>query len=165
MIKKQRKAYYSAKNLDIQTNTSMGLIIYFTGFSSDDYKNWPNSSFNVTKGSLKIIFRNGMTQKIDLVGKLMRPHLMMNVKGFEPCIEEVTIDMGLVHITDKVIKTIWLANKSIVPASWKILYCPFPEKTYFGAATVTVLEKENLEKVDDPSVFNFNRTNVRFPNF
>lgn len=86
---------------------------------------------------------------------------MLNIRGFEPCQQEVTIDFGMQHIKDKGYKMMWLANKSQIPGEWKIVYVPFPEKTYYGAATVTELEKENLEKTDDPSVFNFNVSEVR----
>lgn len=155
-----KKYKLSLQNLEMQTQTSLGIIVQFMGYDIADYDNWPNSSDNFVNGALKVAFENGMTQEIELNGKLMRPKLMLNTKGFEPCDEETVIDFGLVHTSDQVMITFWLSNKSIVPAEWKIYYVPFPEKTYFGAATVTKLEKENIEKTDDPDVFIFNRKEV-----
>lgn len=148
------------ENLDLQTNTSLGLLVQFMGYNPSDFKNWPNSKLNFTYGTLKIHFRNGMNQDINLEGSLLRPELYMNVTGFEPCGENHTIDFGLVHTSNHKIISVWLVNKSIVPAEWKVMYVPFPEKTYYGAKTVTKLENENLEKVDDPEVFNFHQTEV-----
>ena len=130
------------------------------GFDREDYSNWPNSKLNFTEGAMTIHFRNGMTQDITLEGKLLRPDLRLNITGFEPCGNENVIDFGRVHTSDHKIVTVWLANKSTVPAEWSIVYVPFPEKGYYGAKTVTKLEKENLKKVDNPDVFNFQQTEV-----
>lgn len=173
MTKNERKLFTKTKggsfkghnsdtldDLDLHTNTSVGLLVQFLGFNPLDFKSWPNSKLNFTKGILKIHFRNGMTQDINLEGRLLRPELHMNITGFEPCGENHTIDFGLVNTNDKKIISVWLVNKSIVPAEWKIVYIPFKEKDYYGAATVTNLEKENLEKIDDPEVFNFKQSEV-----
>ena len=87
---------------------------------------------------------------------------MVNTKGFETQTNDHLIDFGLVHVDDYKIITIYITNKSYVPGYWKMMYIPFPEKKYHGAATVTKLEKENQEKVDDPDVFNFDVSEVNF---
>jgi len=92
---------------------------------------------------LEVRFRNGMVQKVDLEGELWRPYIMVNTKGFETQTNDHLIDFGLVHVDDYKIITIYITNKSYVPGYWKMMYIPFPEKKYHGAATVTKLEKEN----------------------
>ena len=147
-------------HLDLQQKSSVGILVQFLGYDSEDYKNWPNSTMNFCEGMLKIHFKNGMMQDICLEGRLVRPELHLNTRGFEPCGADHTIDFGLVHTSDHLIKTVWLVNKSRVPAEWNVVYVPFKEKTYFGAETVTKLEKENVEKVDNQQVFSFNKSEV-----
>ena len=85
---------------------------------------------------------------------------MLNKKGFETKTDYHVFDFGLCHSDDYKIIKIWVTNKSYVPAHWKIMYVKFPEKKYHGAATVTLEERENLEKVDDPDVFKFDTSEV-----
>lgn len=49
-------------------------------------------------------------------------------------------------------------NDSKVDGRFKIINKPFQDKLYFGAQTKTRLELENIDKVDDPSVFSFDIT-------
>ena len=53
------------------------------------------------------------------------------------------IDFGLCHTNECTILKLWISNKSYVPAHWKIVYVPYPDKKYHGAATVTREEKED----------------------
>lgn len=154
------------EGLDIVEGSNMGLLLNFEGYDPQDLERWPNTRINFVNGSLKVIFRNGYTQHIRLEGWLMRPYLFLNSSGFEPChdpIDAPTLDFGLLHIDDSKTKALWLTNKSPVPARWKISYVPFPQKDYYGANTITKLEKENLEKVDDPEVFSFDVSEVKNP--
>lgn len=105
--------------------TSLGLIIQFLGFpESPPSKLWPNSALNFTEGKLIIHFRNGMTQEINLVGRLMRPCLELSQNGFEKCYDglgqgkPLVVDFGLVHIDDHKILEIWMKNRTWVDANW-----------------------------------------------
>lgn len=160
---KLTKRFKELDSLDIVESSNMGILLNFEGYDPTDYDRWSNTKVAFVEGNLKVIFRNGQTQDIKLEGSLYRPFLFLNSTGFEPChdpSEPPTLDFGLLHIDDEKILTIWLCNKSPVPAQWKIVYVPFQQKDYFGAATTTKLEKENLEKVDDPEVFNFEVSEV-----
>lgn len=162
---KLTKRFKELESLDIVESSNMGVLLNFEGYDQSNYQSWPNTKMTFVNGSLKVMFRNGQTQDIRLEGILYRPFLFMNSTGFEPCndpSEPPTLDFGLLHIDDERLQTIWLCNKSPVPAQWKIVYVPFPQKDYYGAATVTKLEKENQEKVDDPEVFEFEVTEVYF---
>ena len=149
--------------LDVVEGSNVGLLLNFEGYDAQDYDHWPNTRLHFVNGILKMVFRNGQSQDIRLEGWLYRPFLFMNSTGFEPCndpIDPPTLDFGMIHIDDETTQHIWLCNKSPVPAQWKIVYVPFPEKDYYGANTTTKLEKENLEKVDDPEVFSFDVSEV-----
>lgn len=160
---KLAKKFKELENLDIVESSNMGILLNFEGYDPSNYESWPNTKMAFVNGSLRLLFRNGQTQDIRLEGILYRPFLFMNSIGFEPChdpSEPPTLDFGLLHVDDERIQTIWLCNKSPVPAQWKIVYVPYPVKEYYGAATVTKLEKEDIEKVDDPEVFNFEVSEV-----
>lgn len=124
-------------DMDLIEAANLGLLINFDGYNARDLKNWPNSKRNYCKGDLEVRFRNGMVQKIELEGQLLRPYVMLNTQGFETKGAHHEIDFGLVHVDDHKIITVYLTNKSYVPGYWKIMYLPFPEKKYYGAATIT----------------------------
>lgn len=160
---RHHKKYKLLEGLDIVESSNMGVLLNFEGYDPQDFDNWPNTRIHFVNGSLQVVFRNGETQNIRLEGWLYRPFLFMNSSGFEPChdpMDPPTLDFGLLHIDDDKTLNIWLCNKSPVPAHWKIVYVPFPQKDYYGASTVTALEKENLDKLDDPEVFSFDVSEV-----
>ena len=160
---KVTKKLKEMEGLDIVEASNMGLLLNFDGFDAQDYERWPNTKVHFVNGSLRVVFRNGDTQDIRLEGWLMRPFLFLNSSGFEPChdpMDPPTLDFGLLHIDDSQVMNVWLTNKSPVPAKWKIVYVPFPQKDYYGANTTTKTEKENLDKVDDPEVFSFDISEV-----
>lgn len=106
-------------DLDLQKMTSLGLLVQFLGCpASPPSKLWPNSDKNFCDGKLTIHFRNGMTQDIKLVGKLMRPSLELSMNGFEKCYDPqgqgnpMVVDFGLVHVDDNKILEIWLKNRT-----------------------------------------------------
>jgi hypothetical protein len=47
-----------------------------------------------------------------------------------------------------------------VTAKWSLNYVKFPKKSTIGYATKTNWENENIEKLDDPEVFEFSVTEV-----
>ena len=53
-----------------------------------------------------------------------------------------------------------MKNRTWVDAKWSIVYAKPKVKKFYGAATVTKAEQENLDKFDDPDVFNFHQTEV-----
>lgn len=57
---------------------------------------------------------------------------------------------------------VYLKNETKVTAKWSLNYVKIPAKAFLGHKTITKLEKENIEKVDDQSVFAFSQTEVNY---
>lgn len=104
-------------------------------------------------------FSNGDSQKFNLRAELLRPILSLNKTGFEGKDDgSVTRDFGVVHIKNFKTVSMYLSNITKVPGKWKLLYVKFPQKNSIGFATKTKLEFENEIKTDDPTVFEFSKT-------
>ena len=56
--------------------------------------------------------------------------------------------------------TVFLSNITEVTANWDLCYVNFPKKQTVSKYTTTVWEDENIEKVDDPTVFDFSEQAV-----
>lgn len=54
----------------------------------------------------------------------------------------------------------FLLNETPVTAKWTLNYVKFPQKSVVGFKTTTRLEQENLQKTDDPDVFEFSVSEV-----
>lgn len=65
------------------------------------------------------------------------------------------------HIRNSKSIQLFLANKSKVPAKWKVHHVKNPFKKFLGTATMTQVEKENNSITDDADVFSFSVTEVR----
>lgn len=59
--------------------------------------------------------------------------------------------------------TIFLSNITEVTANWMLNYVKFPKKQTISKYTTTAWEEENLEKIDDPDVFEFSLAQVSDP--
>ena len=68
------------------------------------------------------------------------------------------ISFGTVHVESHRTFRVFLSNVTEVTAHWRLNYVAFPKKANFGYATKTEWESENLEKNDDPDVFEFSVT-------
>lgn len=55
---------------------------------------------------------------------------------------------------------VFLSNITEVTAKWQLNYVKFAKKTTISKYTTTRWENENMEKVDDPDVFEFSVTDV-----
>lgn len=126
-----------------------------------DQADWPLSFRNYKSGNLIVTFSNGDEQVFDLEGVLVRPTLYLNESGFEGDKVEEIQEFGVVHINNAKVKSIYLSNPTKVPAKWKLNYVKYPTKKTVSDATLTKMEKEDLEKTDDPSVWEFALTEVR----
>ena len=73
------------------------------------------------------------------------------------------LDFGTVHIDKFRTVKVFLSNGTEVMAKWKLNYVSFPKKQTVGYSTLTPWEAENMQKCDDPDVFEFSVTDVRFP--
>lgn len=75
------------------------------------------------------------------------------------------LDMGVVHIDKHRTVKIFLTNITEVTAKWRLNYVNFPKKQTVGYSTMTPWETENMNKCDDPDVFEFSVTEVRVVSF
>lgn len=69
------------------------------------------------------------------------------------------LDFGQVNVEKNRTIHLYLSNETDVTAKWSLNYVKFPKKTTIGHNTTTPWELENMEKIDDPEVFEFNITN------
>lgn len=65
------------------------------------------------------------------------------------------LNFGTTHIEHPKRQTLYLSNVTEVLANWSLHYIKFPKKDTLGHRTVTMLEQENIDKTDDPEVFEF----------
>jgi hypothetical protein len=72
--------------------------------------------------------------------------------------------LGEVNIERSKQTLFYLINETPVPAKWSLNYVAFPKKLTIGYMTKTALEIENLQKTDDPDVFQFSLAEVRIFN-
>ena len=65
------------------------------------------------------------------------------------------LDYGICNVDKTREITIFLSNITEVTANWTLNYVKFPKKQTISKYTTTAWEEENLEKLDDPDVFDF----------
>ena len=56
----------------------------------------------------------------------------------------------------------YLKNETTVAGKWTLNHIKIPQKATIGHKTVTRLERENMDKTDDQSVFAFSLAEVIF---
>ena len=116
---------------------------------------------NERKGEIIAYFSNGDQQKLFLDGVLQRPKVAVltdYTSKNDYALDE--LDFGKVNVEGARTQHIYLANETDVTAIWMLNYVKFPKKTTIGHNTTTPWEMENLEKTDDPEVFEFSITSV-----
>lgn len=98
-----------------------------------------------------------------LDGLLLRPKIIFLAQKpskNDQALDE--IDLGICHIEKFRTIKVFLSNITEVTARWKLNYVKFPKRSTIGYSTITPWEKENLDKTDDPEVFEFSITEVSF---
>lgn len=149
----------SNQSFNLAENTNLELKIAFQAPKPSETNLWALTQRMYQSGNLLINFSNGDSQNIILKAELLRPILIINNTGFEGKEEAAEMrDFGTVHIKNYKTLSLFLVNKTKVPGKWKLLYVKFPQKGLVGFATKTKLEFENEIKTDDPTVFEFSRT-------
>lgn len=68
------------------------------------------------------------------------------------------LNFGTVNVERARTIHVYLSNVTDVTAKWQLNYVKFPKKRTIGHNTTTAWEKENIEKTDDPEVFEFSET-------
>lgn len=72
------------------------------------------------------------------------------------------LDFGVVNVDKWRTIKVFLSNVTEVSGKWKLNYVSFPKKSTIGYSTTTPWEVENMEKNDDPDVFEFSVTEVNY---
>ena len=133
--------------------------IKFLAPSPGENQEWPMTIFNERSGELIAYFNNGDQQKLFLDGVLMRPRLQVLTDFLSKndyAMDE--LDFGRVNVEHSRTIHVYLSNMTDVTARWQLNYVTFPKKTTIGHNTTTPWEVENMEKEDDPEVFEFSQT-------
>ena len=105
------------------------------------------------------VFANGMQQKLMLDAMLLRSKLVLLTEKpskNDKAMDE--LDFGTVHIDKHRTVRLFLTNITNVTGKWSLNYVAFPKKSTIGYSTLTAWEQENLQKQDDPDVFEFSLT-------
>lgn len=132
------------------------LHVKFMAPKASDLTEWPNIMHNSRKGELTANFSNGDNQSFELLGQLMRPKLMLLTEySSRNDKAQDELDFGICNVDVNRTITIFLSNITEVTANWTLNYVKFPKKQTISKYTTTAWEEENLEKLDDPDVFEF----------
>lgn len=101
-------------------------------------------------------FDNGDSQKFLVHGKLLRPKVVLLTEKpskNDKAMDE--LDFGICNVDKSRTIKVYLSNITEVTAKWKLNYITFPKTKIVSQYTTTEWERENLQKVDDPEVFEF----------
>jgi hypothetical protein len=132
------------------------LHVKFMAPKASDNTEWPMIMQNTRNGDLVASFGNGDTQSFELLGQLMRPKLMLLTEySSRNDKAQDELDFGICNVDVRRTITIFLSNITEVTANWALNYVKFPKKQTISKYTTTAWEEENLEKLDDPDVFEF----------
>ena len=144
---------------NIIPNSNLKVDIKYLIPNVNDEKEWPMTLTNIRQGKLIVTFENGEREHYLLTAYLLRPRILMSLTGNQSVESLDYIDFGYVNCASMKIEPIYLMNDTTVDTNWTINYVKFiPRKTY-GAGTITIEEKEDMEMCDDSSVFDFDITN------
>ena len=137
------------------------LHVKFLAPKASDQTEWPMIMHNTRKGELVANFANGDNQKFELLGQLMRPRLMLLTEySSRNDKAEDELDFGICKVDPGSSRTItvFLTNPTEVTSNWSLNEVRFPKKQTISKYTTTAWEQENLDKLDDHSVFDFDFT-------
>ena len=163
------------KVFELNPYEEMTIKILFEGFHHKDYKNWPKSPSIFIQGQLMVDYGDYYKdmnphsvnlafpepQVLNLEGILLRPQLALAVtkhQYYTSFSEELEIDFGVVHHSNKKTLTLYLLNTSKIDAKYKINNNNETGRKATGFFTQTLKEKENEDYSNDNEVFSFDST-------
>jgi len=124
---------------------------------------WPMALRTIKNGSLTMTYANGSVEQLFLEACLLRPEVTIHIKGAKKNeLAEDEFDFGTVFIDKEKCKDVmmYLKNETKVTAKWALNYVKILPKATLGHKTITRLERENIDKTDDQSVFAFSVSEV-----
>jgi hypothetical protein len=149
------------KMFSLQPDKIVQLKVEFSPPDPNNHMEWPLVRSYIKKGLITVAFANGKQQSFNLLGNLVRPKVIITTE--KPCKNEKGVDevnLGEVNTESFRQSHFYLINETGVPAKWALNYVKFPNKGTIGYMTKTPLEIENMNKTDDPDVFQFSVTEV-----
>ena len=137
------------------------LHVKFIAPKPADLQEWPMIMKNERRGELVASFQNGDAQQFALHGILLRPKLiLLTEKMSKNDKAQDEMEFGICNVDKHRTIKVFLSNITECTANWTLNYVKFPKKQTISKYTTTMWEDENLEKVDDPEVFEFLVTGV-----
>lgn len=141
----------------ILPNSNLQLDVKFVTPNPSNEADWPMLLQNERFGKLTTIFENGTYQEFYLKGVLKRPRISISMSGNEAVIKDKIINFGLVNVESYSENRLFLVSETDVETDWKINYNQYSKKSIYGYGTTTIEEKEDIEMIDDPLVFTFDK--------
>lgn len=141
---------------NIIPNCNLKLDIKFLCPNPDDEIEWPMTLLNEKYGKLVVTFENQETKEFLLHAVLRRPRIILSTTGNEFVKGPNVIDFGKVNCESNRRSSLFLSNETEVETKWSIHYVKQTSKKIMGHGTITKEEQEDLDKTDDPNVFEFN---------
>jgi hypothetical protein len=142
-------------------SSNLKVDIKFLNPNPDDDKEWNMTLVNEKYGKLKLTFENEEFQEFVLRGVLKRPRLKLSTTGNESIEGPNIVDFGKVNVESERRSFIWILNETEVDTKCQIFHYNFLGKKVYGYKTISHSEQEDIDKVDDPSVFTIETTEVR----
>lgn len=141
----------------IGPNQNLSLGVKYLMPDIRDQSVWPMKMLNKDKGKLKIYLESGRMQEIFFEVTLLRPKLNLFINNEAIKYRYTTIDFGTTNVESYVEREFYLINESNVDCRWKLKYVKYKGLAVTGHATTTNEEKEDLIKVDEADIFQFNQ--------
>ena len=141
-------------------SSNLKVDLKFLNPNPSDEKDWNMTLVNEKYGKLRITFENNEYQEFFLKGILKRPRLMLSTTGNESIEGPNFIDFGKVNVESESINYMWILNETDVDTKCNIYHYNFQGKKVYGYKTISHNEHEDIDKVDDPSVFYIETTEV-----
>jgi len=147
-------ALLAENTFNIIPSSNLKIDIKFLSPSPSNEKEWPMTLVNEKFGKLKVLFENNEFQEFYLKGILKRPRIILNTTGTE---EEGSneIDFGVVNVESTKKAFIYIINETEIETKCNIMHYYYQNKKVYGEKTKTKSEQEDIDKIDDPSVFLF----------
>lgn len=141
------------KSFNLVSGSHVELEIFFEGYLPSDPVNWPLTYKVYHHGTITIYFANGDKQTLTLEGVLLRPLIHLNTSGIDNDEGPEVLDFG--EVQEEKVFPIYITNMSLVPAKWSLQHEKNPLRKNIVEKTMTLEDKEEMKKTDDPSVFEF----------
>jgi hypothetical protein len=140
---------------NIIPNSNLKVEIKFLQPNPSNEAEWSYQLLCQKSGRMTVLFENNEYLDYNLLALLKRPKIILSTTGNESIQSLNLIEFGLVNCESFRKTTIYISNVSEVDTRWSINYVKHVPKKNYGHGTMTNEEKEDIQKTDDASVFNF----------